>query len=199
MVARARTEHEIALHGVTHVPWDSVDAGFIADELELFRSLSSPVRNASTFVYPRNDVAHASLLPSAGIRGYRLAPRTHGRRAVTLLSEFNLLERSEKDPPMDHELVRIPGGYFVNWQHGLRRLVPQALTKARLGQMLDHAGRHDGVVHLWLHPENIATAPATLRLLESLLELVAKRRDKERCHVLRQIDYVSERLPAARE
>jgi hypothetical protein len=47
----------------------------------------------------------------------------------------------------------------------------------------------DGVVHYWLHPENIASAPATLGLLRMLLREVADAREAGRCEVMTQLDY----------
>ena len=169
---------------------------FIAHELALFEDLSGPVRQSKTFVFPRNDVAHEQLLSGAGIRGYRLAPPERSR-AASLLSEFNVRTPSEADPLDGGGLVEIPAGYFVNWQSGLRRTVPTRLTALRIANMLDHAERTEGVVHLWLHPENVATAPSTLGLLESILDLVAERRNQGRCRILRQIDYVAERIDKA--
>lgn len=189
----ARCRHEIALHGMTHVPWGSLDQAFAGNEMRLLPELSSAVGKATTFIYPRNDVAHQALLPSYGIRGYRLARPDRGR-AAALLSEFNALAASDPDPEPAKGCIAIPAGRFLNWQSGLRRSVPMALSEARFRHMLDHAERTAGVAHLWLHPENVASAPATLRLLARLLRLVADRREAGRCRVLRQSDYVDERL-----
>jgi len=196
LIGAANARHEIALHGVSHVPWGKVGEDFVREELRLLEMLSGPVKGSKTFVYPRNDVGHAHLLPSAGIRGYRLAARARSR-ASSLLSEFNVRSPSERDGGIANGLVEIPAGYFVNWQSGLRKTVPHRLTRKRVIYMLDHAERTNGVVHLWLHPENIATAPTTLSLLAGILTLVADRRDQGRCRILRQIDYVAERTRSA--
>jgi hypothetical protein len=192
LVCGADQDHEIALHGITHVPWGTVDGAFIEQELALFGSLTSPVAAAKTFVFPRNDVGHEHILGQAGMLGYRLAPADRGR-AAALLSEFNVRTPSQGDPVNGKGPIRIPAGYFVNWQSGLRRTVPKRVSEMRFAHMLDHAERTNGVVHMWLHPENVATAPATLDLLGALLRQVAERREQGRCHILRQIDYVAER------
>lgn len=196
-VGAARQRHEIALHGVTHIPWGKIDRTLAAEELSLYPLLSGEVGRSRTFVYPRNEVAHVDLLNSIGIEGYRLAPRRRSR-AVSLATEVNLLASPEADPSAETsaEPLPIPAGYFVNWQHGLRRLVPQAVSRARLAMMLKRADRRGGIVHMWLHPENIATAEATLSLLEGLVGQVAKLRDSGRCEVLTQLDYVQRRRAA---
>ena len=188
-VGSAKTSHEIALHGITHQPWGEIDRELAEAELALHSELSSPARKARTFIAPRNQVGHVDLLKSIGIEGYREAPPRRPR-AVSLLSEFNLLQRAQRYPRRrDDGLVAIPSGFFVNTAGGPRRLVPPALTKLRARRMLDSAA--DGeVVHFWLHPENIAAAPGTLDTLRAILTLVADRRERGRCEVLTQLDYV---------
>lgn len=186
-VNAAPTAHEIALHGVTHIPWTQMDAAAVAAELQLFERLEGPVRHSRTFVYPRNLVAHQDQLAAQNFAGYREA-RHHGSRLVSLLSEFNLFERPEAPHPTA-SIIRIPAGFFLNWRSGLRTLVPPAITRFRAKLLLDRAAKSDAIVHYWLHPENIATAPATLDLLRALLAEVAAARSAGRCIVLTQLGY----------
>ena len=185
-VTNARSNHEVALHGVTHVPWTRLNRDAAKAELHLFERLSGPVRQSRTFVYPRNLVAHTQLLADHGFQGFRTA-RASRSRTASLLSEFNLFERPDALSP-GTGIVAIPSGYFLNWRSGLRRVVPPVVTKLRARHLLDQA-RDGGVVHYWLHPENVATAPTTIGLLQMLLREVAVRRDAGRCDVMTQIDY----------
>jgi peptidoglycan/xylan/chitin deacetylase (PgdA/CDA1 family) len=186
-VAIARVRHEIALHGVTHVPWTGMDHGTAAAELRLFEALEGPVRQSRTFVYPRNLVAHTELLARSGFIGFRAARRERSRLS-SLLSELNLFEKPEQ-PSFHPPIIAIPAGFFLNWRHGVRRLVPSAVTIARARRLLKRAAPAGAVVHYWLHPENIATAPATLDLLRSLLIEVARARDAGDCDVMTQLGY----------
>jgi len=191
-VGAAASSHEIAMHGVTHVPWDRMDDDFVADEMSVYDALSGPVRNSRTMVYPRNRVAHAHLLPGFGIEGYRAAPRPRSRSS-SLASEFNMLAKAEQDAPWTGSgPVPIPAGYFVNWQKGLRRLVPFAISERRFANILTDAETGGGIIHFWLHPENVASAPATLDLLRMMARHVAKSRDAGRCRVLTQASYCEE-------
>ena len=88
--------------------------------------------------------------------------------------------------------VPIPAGYFVNWQNGLRRMVPSAISDRRFDNILGDAEKSGGVVHFWLHPENIASAPATLGLLRTMARHVARSREAGRCEVLTQASYCRE-------
>ena len=186
-VCGTRTHHEIALHGVTHVPWTEMDAAFVDAELQIFGALQGPVRDSRTFVYPRNKVAHCEGLVARGFLGFRDAHPDRSRLR-SLLSEFNLFEAPEQDAASDG-IIAIPAGYFLNWRSGARQLVPPAVTHMRAEGLLDRAAAKDAVVHYWLHPENIATAPSTLHLLEALIRAVAQRRDAGHCHVLTQLGY----------
>lgn len=186
-VRTARTKHEIALHGVTHVPWTRMSDEFLAGEMELFRRLHGPVRESRTFVYPRNCVAHVDALRGMGLVGFRTA-RAQRSRLHSLTAEFNLRAKPEH-PVDDGGIVRIPAGYFLNWRSGPRRIVPQAVTVRRARNLLRHATRTGSVVHYWLHPENIATAPSTFRLLEALVSEVATARERGDCEVMTQLGY----------
>lgn len=187
-VTGARTEHELALHGVCHIPWGAIDRQLAADELALLPMLQPPLREAQTFVFPRNEVAHVDLLAEIGIKGYRLA-RTYGSRAASFASEFNLFSAPECDVPTIGPLCPIPAGYFVNWRHGARRLVPRRLSGFRARQMLLRAERTNGIVHYWLHPENLASAPETLDNLRDIVEIAARMRDAGRCQIMTQESY----------
>ncbi|MEJ7775846.1 MAG: hypothetical protein WKF52_00325 [Sphingomicrobium sp.] len=187
-VGAARTTHEIALHGVSHVPWTWMDQDLLSLELALLRSLESPVRTAKTFIYPRNEVAHVEALASIGIEGYRLAPPPRSR-AVSLLSELNVFAGADRDSPAAGAPRRIPAGRFINLRSGPRRLVPTQVSSLRGARMLQDSEQRGGVVHYWAHPENFASAPSTLHLLHKILERVARLRDAGRCEVLTQIGY----------
>jgi peptidoglycan/xylan/chitin deacetylase (PgdA/CDA1 family) len=195
LVGSARAGHEVALHGVTHVPWTQLDDRGVDAEMVLFRSLAGPVRASRTFVYPRNLVAHADRLAEHGFEGYRLAPPPRSR-ARSLLAEFNMFEAPEQPTNADG-LRPIPAGFFLNWRSGPRRLVPPSLTRLRARRLLDAATEANGIVHYWLHPENIATAPSTLDLLRMLVRDVAEAREAGHCEVLTQLDYCRSPLQPA--
>lgn len=190
--------HEIAFQGATHVPWDVMDEKQLLTEIEIYRQLKGPVSKSRTMVYPRNRVAFPHILPSMGIEAFRLA-RSQSR-PMSLAGEFNIYARPESDPAQEPTgPVAIPAGYFVNWRHGLRRLVPVALSLQRFSNLLDQAERTGRVVHYWLHPENVASEPATLELLRAMMKRLASARSSGRCRVLTQWDYCRETKAALPE
>jgi peptidoglycan/xylan/chitin deacetylase (PgdA/CDA1 family) len=186
-VVDSRVGHEVALHGVTHVPWTSMDEATAEAEIALVHDLQGPIRYSRTFVYPRNLVAHVGILARHDFVGFRTA-RAQRSRAASLLSEFNLFEAPQK-PESPGDIVHIPSGFFLNWRSGLRRLVPPAVTSMRVERLLRAAADRGGVVHYWLHPENIASAPSTIELLRALAREVALSRDAGDCEVMTQLGY----------
>jgi peptidoglycan/xylan/chitin deacetylase (PgdA/CDA1 family) len=189
-VGGARTAHELALHGVTHVPWDSVDEAFARDEMALFADCGGALSGRSTtFVYPRNAVAHADVLSEFGVAGYRGA-RRYPSRVHSLLAELDFTTRPDADVAPGTPAV-IPPGHFVNCAIGVRSLIPAAVSRARARAILSRAVRDGGVVHWWTHPENIAQGPATLTLLRGILEDVAALRDRGEIEVVTQAGYLA--------
>jgi peptidoglycan/xylan/chitin deacetylase (PgdA/CDA1 family) len=186
-VVDSRVGHEVALHGVTHVPWTSMSEADAEAEMALFHDLQGPIRESKTFVYPRNLVAHVGVLARHGFIGFRAA-RPHRSRVLSLLSEFDLFE-APQEPVLSPELVHIPAGFFLNWRSGLRRLVPPAITSMRAKRLLRAAAGSGGIVHYWLHPENVASAPSTIELLRALAREVARSRDAGDCEVMTQLGY----------
>lgn len=189
-VRNAPIEHEIGLHGVTHIPWTDLTAKEAGDELALLERMGGPVKAAKTFIYPRNMVAHTAVLKRGGIAGFRAATPARSRFA-SLASEMNIAARSEADGIEEGGLVRIPAGYFVNWQSGLRRAIPRMVSRLRARSILAHAAKHGGVAHFWLHPENIASAPATLQHLKDIVCEAARLRDDGAIQVVTQAQYAA--------
>jgi len=185
--ATAKPGHEIGLHGATHIPWTwpGMTPELARRELGLIYDARAPIlAKTTTFIFPRNRGDHPELLDEVGIAGLRQT-REFPSRLASLVSEFNLFEAPEGVPPPAVPLP-IPAGYFVNWLSGPRKLVPQAVSRLRARRLLERAEKTGEVVHYWTHPENIASAPATLALLRGILEDVARMRDAGRCEVLTQ-------------
>ncbi len=185
--ATARAGHEIGLHGATHIPWTwpGMTPDLARRELSLIYDERAPIlKRTTTFIFPRNRGDHPELLDDFGIAGLRQT-REFPNRLASLASEFNLFEKPEAVPAPAAPLP-IPAGYFVNWLSGPRKLVPTAVSRLRARNLLERAAETGETVHYWTHPENIASAPATLGLLEGILAEVARLRDAGRCEVLTQ-------------
>ena len=196
-IIRAAAIHEVACHSFCHRPLGdrSISAAGAASELssahDVARLKGIPLE---TFIFPRNEVGHLAELRSAGFIGYRerlQRPRGKLGRALSLADELNMWTSAQRATPAREGLVPIPSGRFLNWRFGARRWVPAAVTRARWRHQLRRAGCGD-VVHLWLHPHNLITAPDTEPLLEAVLAEVAAMRDAGRIRIVTQRDYCHE-------
>ena len=194
LVASRAAGHEIAFHGVTHIPWDRMDDALNRDECALFHALTSPVGRSRTMVFPRNNVARLDAVKALGILGYRAG--LERPRIANFIDEINLFPRLQSDAEITDGILAIPAGYFVNWQHGPRRLIPRAWSRMRAKLLIDRAARTGSVVHIWLHPENIAQEPDTLTRIDDILRLVREACDKGHGEVKTQAEYCIERSPA---
>lgn len=191
MVANATSSHELGLHGITHVPWNhpAMNEARAREELALAYDAGFPITaQTSTYIYPRNAVAYTHLLAEHGIMAYREA-KPRGSRMASLLSEFDLFTKPEADIAHAETPMPIPAGHFINWRHGLRTLVPVEVTRQRARAMLQRATKNGGIVHYWMHPENLATAPTTMAVLKVILDEVRIVRDAGKCEVLTQDAY----------
>ena len=91
----------------------------------------APIAGVKTFVFPRNLIAHQSILLDYGIEGYRNARRMTSR-LHSLASELNVFEKPDTHAARS-DLIAIPAGSFINWLHGVRRLIPPTVFVLRLG------------------------------------------------------------------
>lgn len=176
---------EWALHGVTHTPFDQLDDRQVEAEFALLPD-NFP---AETFVYPRNRVAHRDRLPQHGVGGYRESLQRS--RIANLAAEFFPFTAADAHPDAarDGEPIAIPAGQFVNWRSGPRNFVPRALSRLRARHLIEDAIARGGVAHYWTHPENVASAPATLENLEDVVALAAQYRDAGKIDILTQAQY----------
>jgi peptidoglycan/xylan/chitin deacetylase (PgdA/CDA1 family) len=194
-IVRGAGVHEIACHSFCHRPLgdQSISAEGASAELSAANAVARlKGLQLETFVFPRNEVGHLCELRANGFIGYRerlRRPKGSLGRALSLAEEMNVWAPSQRVSPVTDGMVPIPSGRFLNWRFGAREWVPPAVTAARWRHQLRSAAADGGVVHLWLHPHNLITAPDTEKLLERLLVDVAAMRDAGRIRVVTQRDY----------
>ena len=87
--------------------------------------------------------------------------------------EFNIFSRAQQhcSPGDSGQPVRIPGGIFLNWRWGGRKVVPINVTLKRWSYIIADAIQNGGIVHLWSHPHNFIDGDQMDILLDKVLEL----------------------------
>ena len=183
-LVRDSGRHEIASHGFCHRPLGDQSIGEAGAVEELAHAaMAAQLKGVAlkTLVFPRNEVGNLAAVRAAGYLGFRERLRRPSGpigRIAALLEEFAVGAGPQQPTVAVDGLVPIPAGHFFNWRFGLRRLVPSAVTVARWRGQLRRCARDGGVVHLWLHPHNLITGPATAPVLAAVLGEIARLRDR---------------------
>ncbi|MHC3439901.1 polysaccharide deacetylase family protein [Natrialbaceae archaeon A-gly3] len=176
--------HELAGHSFSHVLFGDPDTTRELARAELERSLEIADDWGvcfESFVYPRNDVDHRDVLAETGFSAYRgRSPTASGVREVfetTVSGESRLVE-----PTVDeYGLVNVPASTFLFGFEGPARTAVETVWEdpmvAVTRRGIDEAATHDGIFHLWVHPNNFVTERDDKRL-RAVLAHIDRRREE---------------------
>ncbi len=141
----------------------------------------------TSFVFPRNSVAHLDVLREQGFRAFRGSsddgvltklPGPVGRvaRGIKWVVPQPSLTAS---PEYRDGLWCLPDTSFYLHREGGAGLLPVAGRVLRAARGLHQAARDQNLFHLYLHPFNLATDPdPLLEGLEKIFRMVASKRDR---------------------
>lgn len=182
--------HDIGSHSCFHRAFSEIELTLEDAEYDFRASQEMLKYKPNTFIYPRNVVGFTPLLKKYGYIGYR-----HGNayktntlgRLQNFAAEFNIAT------PAESSIAEgiVPAGYFLNWPHGLRKTVPDNVTKLRWRNILNDAVKNKGVAHMWFHPHNFINHPQMVQNFAHIIRLVAKYRDNDQLTVMTMQDYCS--------
>jgi hypothetical protein len=183
---------EIGAHSFSHVIFseDVCSPETAASELAACVAVARQQHvNLASFVFPRNQVGHLSLLREYGFSCYRgpepawyegsnwpspLRRLAHLSEVLTAAEPPVVLPKREKDG-----LYNIPGSMIYFPMHGLRKHIPVELRVRRARKGLDAAAREKRIFHLWFHPTNLADEPDKMfRGLRLIFEYARDLREK---------------------
>jgi hypothetical protein len=161
------------------------EAGFTEQDAEADAAAMSALFRArwgaapSSFVFPRNQVAHLPVLRRAGIKAFRTNPsawywdatashqQTRGSRALRLLDAF---------APLGRRTYRVGSEGAQRSSHFVRFNLPGLAWRAHLRRIAHDAARAETgeIVHLWWHPHNLGAEPRKgAQRLAELLDTVS--------------------------
>jgi hypothetical protein len=188
----ASPTHDIGSHGFAHIYFGQSDRERVREDLRSARRIHDEHGlRLTSFVFPRNQVAHLDLLAEAGVKvfrgvevGWHMATRrrlgTLSGRAANLVDKLLPIPPAVVQPRSDPTgLVELPGSMLLLGRNGLRRLVRPEIAemKAKLG--LRRAAHQGGTFHLWCHPSNFySETDVQLRVLEGILDEACAMRDR---------------------
>jgi peptidoglycan/xylan/chitin deacetylase (PgdA/CDA1 family) len=164
------TAQEVASHSFSHMDAGAAgcSAEAFASELDRSRAVAAEAGlDLRSFVYPRNSIGHLDLLAAHGFRAYR------GPRPVPFAStgraERAVLRAVDRVRPLAGSAVwpsrradglwDVPQTVLFAPAEGGHRHLPVEVWSWSPRRRLAQAARTRSLVHLWLHPSNLADDP----------------------------------------
>ena len=183
-VLAAEVRHEIASHTFSHViVGDEACTREIAHS-QLLKCRELHERRGfelNSVVFPRNQIGHLDVLRALGIVAYRGPEqswfdglRHPARRAGHLLHRALALPAPTYPLAglVDRGLVNLPASMLLLSLDGPRCLVPLLSRRRQAFQALERAAKRVEMMHLWLHPSDMATGRGMLEVLGQIFERV---------------------------
>jgi hypothetical protein len=210
-IREASPAHDIGSHGFAHLYFPSTPRERLREDLQAARRAhEAHGLPLTSFVFPRDQIAHPDLLAEAGLRvfrggerGWYGAVRERLGRVPGRVAHFadKLLPLT---PPLAQPrsaasgLVELPASMLVLGRYGLRRLVRPGMTELKAKLALRSAARHGSTFHLWFHPSNFYfETDVQLRVLRGILDEATTLRDRSAIEVRTMASYAGTRWPLA--
>ena len=195
-ILEARVDHELASHTFSHVQFgaDWVTEAVVDAELTRHQELADqwdvPLES---FVFPRNDVAFRDRLAANGFSAYRgRKPRRWYERPPIRPFGKGVAAMASSAPPAvepgidEYGLVNVPASMdLFGFEGPPKRLLEPFVGDPIVGMTREgvrDVARHGGVLHGWLHPNNLIS-PAAVDRLDAVFSAIAEARDREGLHV----------------
>jgi hypothetical protein len=193
----ARVPQEIACHSFSHVIFGDPECSRETAVSEIQACIGAADELGITlrsFVFPRNNVGHLDALKEHGFTCFRGGDATwlpgHAtsdriRRARRIADVVTARRPPVVLPERTQGLINIPGSMMFFPAHGARRHLPTSLRARRALKGVEEAARQRRIMHLWLHPTNLADKTADmLAAFRTVFADVARRRERGELDVL---------------
>jgi len=168
LIQQSTVKQEIAFHGHTHEPYDTLSASAAGHEISEWKRLAQRFGiDAVSIVFPRDRVGHLSLLSQHGFTNYRadvvepllVRNRYFGRYVKTLdhIIGFTTAPTYPLAEIVDDDLLRLSSSqHLFGFNRGvdtmLDRLHLSTLRLRRITRGINHAADRKHMFHLWAHP-----------------------------------------------
>lgn len=186
-------DHDIGSHTFSHVEFGSPETTREVAEAELRHSVAAAEDygvDLESFVFPRNHIGHLDLLSDHGFTSYRgrspdrwhdTAPLRRFAKVATFA--FGLSSPPIVEPTIDERgLVNVPASMYLFEFEGPVRDAITAVSEdpivRQVGAGLDRiADEEGGILHLWLHPNNVTTDRDRARM-NAVVATIVEYRDR---------------------
>lgn len=176
-------KQEIGCHTFSHMIVDDPECteDCFESELKACRNLAEKIGiDLRSFVFPKNMVAHLSVLDRNNFMVYRGKdknwyhgfPRIIGKIAH-VFDNYLSIPSPAVLPEYRAGLLNIPGSYFYPHRHGWAKFLPVSFRVYKVKSGIRQAVGQKKIFHLWFHPFNIASDEiGLLKGLENIFEVV---------------------------
>lgn len=169
-ICASKVSHDLGSHGGRHRYFVDMTKQQAIEDLEFASYIHAKNGNKiSSFVYPRNKVAHTDLLIDQGIKVYRGEDsswhdsirnrQVHLGRVANLVDKMLPIAPRTVLPIADKGLCNLPGSMLFLGRKGLRRFAPPQVMHTKLEKGLRSAILEESIFHLWFHPSNFWHEP----------------------------------------
>lgn len=209
-VQNAEVGHEIGCHTFLHLEFGDATTTRQAAAAELRESVR--VANEwnidfDSFVFPRNNVGHRELLAEFDFRCYRGTAPTlrYEGHAFEPLAKLVSMSVGRNPPPLvtpridEFGLVNVPASLFLFSLVGLPNRILSEINADPVVQTakrgIDAAASSGGILHLWLHPNNLTDAAAIGRM-RAICDYLAKTAEETSLEILTMREVAERTLTA---
>lgn len=191
-VLSSPVDHEVACHSFSHVVFGagSTDEELARAELRAFADAADRWGLSPTsFVFPRNVVGHRDVLAEFGYECYR-GPSPFGAtgsvlgRAKRTMVKADVIRDAAPvvEPAVDEfGLVNLPASMFLFDFDGVARTAVATVrgdpVVGRARRSVEAVAPREGLLHLWLHPNNVVAASSEARV-ESIFAHLDRTRER---------------------
>lgn len=184
--------HEIGSHSFSHVEFGNTTKSIGESELQHCVDAATECGiDLDSFVFPRNKIGHRDLLAEYGFSCYRgRSPnRWYEETSFRQLGKLATFTLGSSGPPLvepsvdEYGLVNVPASMYLFTFEGPPRRIVETLSndpvirqvKIGLEQLKDE---QQGILHLWLHPNNL-TSERDWSRLNRIISMIAQYRDQQ--------------------
>jgi peptidoglycan/xylan/chitin deacetylase (PgdA/CDA1 family) len=159
------TPQEVGLHGYSHLVFGDYSRAVAEAELNDAMAVARERGlEPTSFVYPRNEIAHVDILAEHGLdiyrgvdaRWYERRPLGFGRKPLRFFDEAVARTPRAVRPVKRGRIICLPGSQVFRPERGAWAWTPEESQSARACKGLDRAATTGNVYHLWFHPFNLA-------------------------------------------
>lgn len=152
---------EIACHSFSHLIFDDSGCNKKAAESDIRTCIALAEKeniHLTSFIFPRNDIGHLSVLKKFEFTAYRGEEMNSLRRTkfAKLLTLISPLTPPVHSPTKNEGLINIPASMYLPSSRGLRRFIPNHLIVSAAKRGINRAVKERKIFHLWTHPEDLA-------------------------------------------